>query len=28
VTEGRLGAVRQLSTALAWDPAPWCPVNF
>jgi predicted acetyltransferase len=28
VTEGRSGAVRQLSTALAWDPAPWCPVNF
>jgi hypothetical protein len=28
VTEGRLGAVRQLSTALSWDPAPWCPVNF
>jgi predicted acetyltransferase len=28
VTEGRFGAVRQLSTALSWDPAPWCPVNF
>lgn len=28
VTEGRPGAVRELSTALAWDPAPWCPVNF
>jgi predicted acetyltransferase len=28
VTEGRVGAVRQLSTALSWDPAPWCPVNF
>jgi predicted acetyltransferase len=28
VTEGRSGAVRQLSTALSWDPAPWCPVNF
>lgn len=28
VTEGRSGAVRQLSTALVWDPAPWCPVNF
>ena len=28
VTEGRPGAVRQLSTALSWDPAPWCPVNF
>jgi predicted acetyltransferase len=28
VTEGRPGAVRQLSAALAWDPGPWCPVNF
>ncbi len=28
VGEGRPGAVRQLSAALAWDPAPWCPVNF
>ncbi len=28
VTEGRPGAVRQLSIALSWDPAPWCPVNF
>ena len=28
VTERRPGAVRQLSTALSWDPAPWCPVNF
>ncbi len=28
VTELRAGAVRQLSTALSWDPAPWCPVNF
>ena len=28
VAEGRPGAVRQLSTALSWDPAPWCPVNF
>jgi predicted acetyltransferase len=28
VTEGRPGAVRQLSTALSWDLAPWCPVNF
>jgi predicted acetyltransferase len=28
VTEGRPGAVRQLSTAWSWDPAPWCPVNF
>jgi predicted acetyltransferase len=28
VTEGRPGAVRQLSAALTWDVAPWCPVNF
>jgi predicted acetyltransferase len=28
VTEGRPGALRQLSTALSWEPAPWCPVNF
>ena len=28
VAEGRPGAVRQLSGALSWDPAPWCPVNF
>jgi predicted acetyltransferase len=28
VTERRPGAVRQLSAALSWDVAPWCPVNF
>jgi predicted acetyltransferase len=28
VTERRRGAVRQLSTALSWDLAPWCPMNF
>jgi hypothetical protein len=28
VTEHRAGAVRQLSAAMAWDLAPWCPVNF
>jgi predicted acetyltransferase len=28
VTELRPGAVRQLSAALAWDPAPWCPLVF
>jgi predicted acetyltransferase len=22
------GAVRQLSAAMAWDPAPWCPIVF
>jgi predicted acetyltransferase len=28
VTERRPGAVRALSAALAWDPAPWCPMVF
>jgi predicted acetyltransferase len=28
VTERHPGAVRQLSNALSWDLAPWCPVNF
>jgi len=28
VAELRPGAVRQLSAALAWDPAPWCPMVF
>jgi predicted acetyltransferase len=28
VTEQRRGAVRQLSAAMSWDTAPWCPVNF
>jgi predicted acetyltransferase len=28
VTELRPGAVRQLSAAMAWDPAPWCPLVF
>jgi predicted acetyltransferase len=28
VTELRPGAVRQLSTAMSWDPAPWCPLVF
>jgi predicted acetyltransferase len=28
VTELRTGAVRRLSAALAWDPAPWCPQIF
>ena len=28
VAERRAGAVRQLSAAMSWDPAPWCPVNF
>jgi len=28
VTERRPGAVRQLSAAMSWDPAPWCPAVF
>jgi predicted acetyltransferase len=28
VTELRPGAVRQLSTAMSWEPAPWCPLVF
>ena len=28
VAELRPGATRQLSAALAWDPAPWCPSVF
>jgi predicted acetyltransferase len=28
VAELRPGAVRRLSAALAWDPAPWCPMVF
>jgi predicted acetyltransferase len=28
VTELRPGAVRQLSAAMSWDPAPWCPMVF
>ena len=28
VAELRPGAVRRLSAALAWDPAPWCPAVF
>jgi predicted acetyltransferase len=28
VTELRPGATRQLSAALGWDPAPWCPMVF
>jgi predicted acetyltransferase len=28
VTERRPGAVGELSAALSWDLAPWCPVNF
>jgi len=28
VSELRPGATRQLSAALTWDPAPWCPMVF
>jgi predicted acetyltransferase len=28
LVEGRPGALRQLSAALSWDPAPWCPRVF
>jgi Sterol carrier protein domain len=28
VTSRRPGAVRELAAALAWEPAPWCPVDF
>jgi hypothetical protein len=28
VSELRPGAVRQLSTAMSWEPAPWCPMVF
>jgi predicted acetyltransferase len=28
VAELRPGATRQLSAALTWDPAPWCPTVF
>ncbi len=28
VTELRPGAVRELSAAMSWDLAPWCPVSF
>jgi predicted acetyltransferase len=28
VAQPRPGALRQLSAAMAWDPAPWCPCIF
>jgi predicted acetyltransferase len=28
VTEPRPGTLRRLSTAMSWDPAPWCPRIF
>jgi predicted acetyltransferase len=28
VTELRPGALAELSAAMSWDPAPWCPMTF
>jgi predicted acetyltransferase len=28
VSENRPGTIRQLSAAMTWDPAPWCPQIF
>ncbi len=28
LVRGRPAAIRQLSAAMSWDPAPWCPVIF
>jgi predicted acetyltransferase len=28
LVEGQPDAVRRLSAALSWDPAPWCPRVF
>ena len=28
VTERRSGALAELSAAMSWDPAPWCPMIF
>jgi predicted acetyltransferase len=28
VAELRPGTIRQLSAAMSWDPAPWCPLVF
>src|SRR6201999_428973 len=28
VRQRRTGAISRLSAALAWDPAPWCPLIF
>jgi hypothetical protein len=28
VTEATPGSLAALSTAMAWEPAPWCPMTF
>ena len=28
VTESTPGSLAALSTALSWEPAPWCPMIF
>jgi hypothetical protein len=28
VTEATLGSLATLSTAMSWEPAPWCPMIF
>jgi predicted acetyltransferase len=28
VTEARAGSLAVLSTAMSWEPAPWCPMIF
>jgi predicted acetyltransferase len=28
VTEDRAGSLAVLSTAMSWEPAPWCPMIF
>ena len=28
ITEATPGSLAALSTAMSWDPAPWCPMTF
>jgi hypothetical protein len=28
VTEATPGSLAALSTAMSWEPAPWCPMTF
>jgi hypothetical protein len=28
VTEATPGSLAALSTAMSWQPAPWCPMTF